>query len=56
MQIMQMNHKNKKFLYNIGDKITVNGTIKNHIYEKKNEYMPLTIIKRPKLTLKKERV
>ena len=45
----------KVSIYNIGDKITVNGTIKDHTYEKKNEYMPLTIIKRPKLTLNKER-
>jgi len=39
----------KVSIYKVGDKITVNGTIKDHTYEKKNEYMPLTVIKRPKI-------
>ena len=40
-------------IYKVGDKINVNGTIKDHTYEKKNEHMPLTIIKRPSVTKKK---
>lgn len=39
-------------IYKVGDKITVNGTIKDHTYEKKNMYMPLTVIKRPKTNRK----
>ena len=45
----------KVSIYNVGDKITVKGTIKDHTYEKRNEYMPLTIIKRPSVITKKEK-
>ena len=43
--------------FQIGNKITVKATIKNHIQDKTDFLMPLTVITRPKINKpKKERV
>ena len=43
-------------IYKVEDKITVKATIKDHTYEKRNEFMPLTIIKRPSVITKKKEI
>ena len=39
----------------MGNKITVEATIKNHIQDKTDSLMPLTVITRPKINKPKKR-